>query len=110
MGVAPYRSMMKRTGPAIARKDLDEERREMYERVALKGEALSALDLRVFLYLSTRLTFDEPVHVAQIDIAEALGQQKTHISRSIKRLKAERLIEEEEARSSAWRLNPRYGK
>jgi phage regulator Rha-like protein len=85
------------------------QRRRMYEKLASDGE-LDGVDLRVFLYLSSRLNFDSPVHVPQMEIAKALGKQKTHISRSIKNLKAKKIIEEDDPRSSAWQLNRDYGK
>jgi predicted transcriptional regulator len=67
------------------RKTDDGRRQELNEYVASSGK-LDGVDVRVFLYLSSLLNFDEPVAVPQIQIAEILQRRKPHISRSIKNL------------------------
>jgi len=86
-------------------------RSKMHETLALDLE-LDGVDLRVFLYLSSQVGFDEFVYIAQIELATVLGRRKEHISRSIKKLLERGFIEQsdEKVRSSKWRLNPDYGK
>lgn len=73
---------------------------------------LDGVDLRVYLYLASHLDFEKAILVPQLEIAEALGKHKEHISRSIRKLKEKRIILEGEkvGRSSTWQLNPKYGK
>lgn len=73
---------------------------------------LDGADLRVYLYLASHLDFEKPILVPQLQIAEALGKHKEHISRSIRKLKEKRIILEGQkvGRSSTWQLNPKYGK
>ena len=67
--------------------------------------------LRVFLYLTCRLEFDRFTLVPQLEIAEALGRRKAHISRAIRTLQEKGVIVEGDkvGRSSKWRLNREYG-
>lgn len=92
------------------RKPDDVRRQELNEFVA-SCATLDGVDVRVFLYLSGLLNFETPVLVQQVQIAETLQRQKTHISRSIKNLiEAGVLVPGPEGtRSSEWMLNPDYG-
>lgn len=85
--------------------------RAFYRALALDTE-LDGVDLRVFLYLFSRLDFENYIRVPQLEIAEALGRHKEHVSRSIRKLKTKHVILEggKVDRSSVWRLNPDYGK
>lgn len=73
---------------------------------------LDGVDLRVFLYLFSRLDFDNHIRVPQVEIAEALGRRTEHISRSIRKLKEKGVLKSVDklARSPVFRLNPDYGK
>jgi len=72
---------------------------------------LDGVDLRVFLYLNSRLGFDTFTHVPQIELATMLGRRKEHISRSIRALIAAGVLVpgDRGPRASEWRLNPDYG-
>jgi hypothetical protein len=84
-------------------------RSRMNEAMATNLE-MDGVDLRVFLYLSARLDFENYIHVPQIQMAIVLDRRKPHISRSIKKLTDEGLIipGPKGSRSSEWRLNPDY--
>jgi len=73
---------------------------------------LDGVDLRVFLYLSSRLNFRTPLEVSQREMAEALERRQEHISRSMRKLREKGVIIEGEkvGRSSEWRFNPNYPK
>jgi hypothetical protein len=83
----------------------------MHERLARDPE-LDGVDLRVFLYLSARVGFEEHLHIPQIELATALGRRKEQISRSIRKLVERGFIlpSDEGSRASKWRLNPEFGK
>jgi predicted transcriptional regulator len=83
----------------------------IHEAIALDS-GLDGVDLRVFLYLSARVGFQEFVHVAQVELAATLGRRKEHISRSIRKLMERGLIvpSPKGSRASEWRFNPEYGK
>jgi hypothetical protein len=89
----------------------EEIRIRVSQAVAMNAE-LHGVDLRVFLYLSERLNFHEPVHVAQLELITMLVRRKEHISRAIRTLvEAGILIPGPKGtRSSEWMLNPDYGK
>jgi predicted transcriptional regulator len=72
---------------------------------------LDGVDIRVFLYLFTRLNFEEFTHIPQIQISAALNRQKTHVSRSMKLLTQVGLIVpgDKGVRASEWRLNEKFG-
>ncbi len=83
------------------------------DRMLAADEELDGVDLRVFLYLSSHLDFENFTRVEQRDIAEALNRRKEHISRSIRKLKEKKVILEASpkvGRSSAYLLNPKYGR
>jgi len=66
---------------------------------------------KVWLYLMSRLDFDNFIYVAQTEIADRLGMKKPNVSRSIKLLERKELILRgpKLGHSHAWRLNPDYG-
>jgi hypothetical protein len=84
--------------------------RALHRALAVDTE-LDGVDLRVFLYLFSRLDFENYMRVSQLEIAEVLERRKEHISRSMKKLTEKRIILEggKVNRSSTWRLNPDYG-
>src|SRR5580704_12117285 len=71
---------------------------------------LDGVDLRVFLYLTSCLDFENFLQVPQMEIAQALGRRRTHISRSMAKLKAKGVViaGPKVGRSAVWRLNPNY--
>jgi predicted transcriptional regulator len=79
--------------------------------VAVSRE-LDGVDVRVYLYVSGRLNFDEPVHVPQIEMAAILGRRQTHISRALRNLVAAGVlvVGPEGTRGSKWMLNRDCGK
>jgi hypothetical protein len=84
---------------------------EFNRRVAA-SEMLDGTDLRVYLYLSQVVGFEEYTSVTQMDLAMSLDKFPQHISRSIRRLiEAGILIRDPEdgLRSSRWRFNPDFG-
>jgi DNA-binding MarR family transcriptional regulator len=85
--------------------------RRIYRALAL-DEELDGVDLRVFLYLFSKLDFKSFTPVPQMEIAEALGRRKEHVSRSIRKLKAKNIIlpGPKVDRSPSFRLNPNYAK
>lgn len=84
-------------------------RRQMNEAMAT-NLGMDGVDLRVFLYLTTRLDFENYIHVPQNEMSVVLDRRKPHISRSMKKLTDEGLIVPgpKGPRSSEWRLNPEY--
>jgi CRP-like cAMP-binding protein len=85
--------------------------REINRALAMDTQ-LDGVDLRVFLYLTSCLNFEAYLPVPQLEIAEALGRRKEHISRSMAQLKAREVVFSgpKVGRASTWRLNPNYGK
>ena len=77
----------------------------------LAASDLRGDDLRVLLALLGRLDFENLIQLEQVAIAERLGMQKPHVSRSIKRLIALGCLLEgpKIGRSRTYRLNPAYG-
>jgi predicted transcriptional regulator len=71
---------------------------------------LDGVDVRVYLYMSARLNFKEPVHVPQIEMATMLGRRQTHISRALRNLVAVGVLMpgQNGTRASEWMLNPDY--
>jgi DNA-binding MarR family transcriptional regulator len=75
-------------------------------------EELDGVDLRVFLFLFSRLDFETYTRVEQREIAESLKRHKVHVSRSIRKLKAKKMIIEATpriGRSPSYVLNRAYG-
>ncbi|WP_297408102.1 helix-turn-helix domain-containing protein [uncultured Cetobacterium sp.] len=66
---------------------------------------------RVLLALLAYLDYENYIQVAQIDIAENLKMQKSHVSRAVKGLSEAEIILEgpKIGRSKTYRLNPSYG-
>ena len=83
---------------------------EAFEAIA-KDRDLTDEHRRVLFYLLSRLDFDNYIQVAQIEIAEALNMQKTHVSRAIKLLESKNIIIRgpKVGRSSCFRLSPNLG-
>jgi predicted transcriptional regulator len=71
---------------------------------------LDGVDVRIYVYLSSLLNFDEYLHVRQITVALFLKRNKTHISRSFKKLTELGIIEHSEdgPRASEWRLSTKF--
>ena len=72
---------------------------------------IGAEALRVFLYLNSRLDFENVIQVQQIEIAEHLGMKKPSVHRAIKKLEELGVILRgpKVGRSSSWRLHPNAG-
>lgn len=66
---------------------------------------------KVLMMLLAELDYENYIQVAQIDIAEALKMQKTHVSRAVKGLIDLGVILEgpKIGRSKTYRLNPQFG-
>jgi len=80
-------SLFKDEKPVFERVGFGSKAREFHRALATDTE-LDGVDLRVFLYLAARLNFEKCIPVPQLEIAEALGRRKEHISRSMAKLKA----------------------
>ena len=67
--------------------------------------------MRVLVALLADLDYENYIQVAQIDIAEALNMQKTHVSRAVKNLLEFGIVIEgpKIGRSKTYRLNPQFG-
>ena len=66
---------------------------------------------RVLDYFFGKLDFENYIHVAQTEIAEALDLQKSHVSRAVKVLCDKQIILKgpKTGRIITYRLNPEYG-
>ena len=67
--------------------------------------------MRVLMALLADLDYENYIQVAQIDIADALNMQKTHVSRAVKNLLEFGIVIEgpKIGRSKTYRLNPQFG-
>ncbi|MEL6092848.1 helix-turn-helix transcriptional regulator [Plesiomonas shigelloides] len=67
--------------------------------------------MRVLMALLASLDYENYIQIAQVEIAEALRMQKTHVSRAIKNLIEFGIILEgpKIGRSKTYRLNPQFG-
>ncbi|EHA9305364.1 hypothetical protein D4E35_23035 [Salmonella enterica subsp. enterica serovar Infantis] len=67
--------------------------------------------MRVLMALLAELDYENYIQVAQIEIAEALKMQKSHVSRAVKNLIDFGVILEgpKIGRSKTYRLNPQFG-
>jgi biotin operon repressor len=85
--------------------------RELRALLAADGN-LDGCDLRVFLYLSSKLDFKTLLEVSQQEIGDKIGKSKEQVSRSIRKLKDNGVIVEGDriGRSYQYRLNPHYRK
>jgi hypothetical protein len=97
--------------PIFERAGFGKKAREIHRALATDTE-LDGVDLRVFLYLTGCLDFESYLPAPQAEIAEALGRRKEHITRSMAKLKAKRVVlpGPKVGRSAVWRLNPDFGK
>jgi hypothetical protein len=104
-------SLYKDEKPIFERVGFARKAGEMQRTLAM-DTALDGVDLRVFLYLTSCLDFENFLQVPQLEIAQALGRRRTHISRSMAKLKARGVViaGPKVGRSAVWRLNPNYGK
>ncbi|EEB8093211.1 hypothetical protein GI007_24105 [Salmonella enterica] len=80
---------------------------------ALKALAkeLNGEQFKVLMMLLAELDYENFIQVAQIEIAEEIGMQKTHVSRAIRNLIDLGIIFEgpKIGRSRSYRLNPEFG-
>jgi DNA-binding Lrp family transcriptional regulator len=86
--------------------------RGIFRKLAI-DEDLDGVDLRVYLFLASQLDFENFTRVEQREIAEALKRHKEHVSRSVRKLRGKEIILEASpkvGRSSAYMLNPKYGR
>lgn len=98
--------------PPAEKSDRSADVRRIVQALA-EDDELDGVDLRVFLLLFTRLDFETYTRVEQREIAERLKRHKVHVSRSIRKLKAKKIIIEASpriGRSASYVLNPKYGK
>jgi hypothetical protein len=104
-------SLLKDEKPGSERIGFGKRVREIHRTLAMDAQ-LDGVDLRVFLYLTSCLDFENFIQVPQLEIAEALGRRKEHITRSMAKLKSKGVIiaGPKVGRSAVWRLNPNYGK
>lgn len=67
--------------------------------------------MRVLMALLADLDYENYIQIAQVDIANTLSMQKTHVSRAIKNLLEFGVIIEgpKIGRSKTYRLNPQFG-
>lgn len=103
-------SLSKDEKPNFERVGFGKKARAIHRKLAIDTE-LDGVDLRVFLYLTDCLDFENFLQVPQLEIAEALGRRRAHISRSMAKLKAKRVViaGPKVGRSAVWRLNPDFG-
>ncbi len=80
--------------------------RELAERQDVTGETF-----RVFIYLNSRLDFENLFMVPQQEIADDLKMKRQNVNRAIRKLEDLGIILRgpKVGRSSAWRLNPNAG-
>jgi len=104
-------SLSKNQKPVLERVGFGRRVSEIHRTLAI-DTGLDGVDLRVFLYLTSCLDFENYLQVPQVEIAEALGRRKEHISRSMAKLKSKGVViaGPKVGRSAVWRLNPNYGK
>ena len=76
-----------------------------------KDRELTGEVARVLYYFFGKLDFENYIHLSQTEIADALGMQKTHVSRAVKTLcdKGILLKGPKVGRSITYRLNSDYG-
>jgi predicted transcriptional regulator len=64
----------------------------------------------VFLFLLSELEFENYLHVKQVQIANALEMQKSHVSAAMKLLVAKGIIlKVKDGTTAGYKLNPHYG-
>ena len=76
-----------------------------------EDDELTGADFRVLLHLFGQLDFENYLHISQKDIAEALGVQKQHISRSMRLLIAKGIVVDgpKVGRIKTYRLSSNLG-
>lgn len=79
--------------------------------LATIAKKLNLDQMRVLMMLLAELDYENYIQVAQIDIAEEIGMQKTNVSRAIKNLIDFGIIFEgpKIGKSRSYRLNPNFG-
>ncbi|EHB9444854.1 helix-turn-helix domain-containing protein [Salmonella enterica] len=79
--------------------------------LATIAKELNLDQFRVLMMLLAELDYENFIQVAQMDIAEKIGMQKTNVSRAIKALINIGIIFEgpKIGRSRSYRLNPNFG-
>lgn len=72
---------------------------------------LTGQQLRVFLYLTGKMDFENFLRIRQEDIAKELDMQKADVSRAMKLLETKGVLQRgpKVAQSYTWRMNPNYG-
>jgi hypothetical protein len=104
-------SLFKDEKPVFERVGFGAKVREIHRSLAMETE-LDGVDLRVFLYLTSCLDFENFLQVPQMELAEQLGRRRQHIARSMAKLKAKGVViaGPKVGRAAVWRINPKYGK
>ena len=77
-----------------------------------KDPDLTGEHFRVFMYLCSKLSFENWIHQSQKEIAEALGLKKQNVSRAVRLLTEKKIVLVEIKNTSSarcYRLNPTYG-
>ena len=80
-------------------------------KILAKDKDLTGEVLRVFLFVCSRLDFQNWIQITQVEICEELELNKSNVSRAIKLLISKRIVLQgpKLGRSFAYRLNPDYG-
>lgn len=83
---------------------------EAFEALA-KDPDMTGESWRILSYLFSKLDFENDIHVAQKDIAEALNMRKQHVSRAMKLLCDKQIVLKgpQVGRASTYHLNAYYG-
>ena len=76
-----------------------------------KDPEMTGQALRVFLYLCSRLDFENYIQIPQMEIVEELGIPKARVSKAIALLETKQILLRgpKVGRSSVFRLNPNFG-
>ena len=79
--------------------------------ILAKDKDFSKDSLRILIFLTARLDFENWIQIAQKEIAETLEIKKQNVSKAIKLLEEKGIIlrEPKFGRAYAFRLNPDYG-
>jgi len=66
---------------------------------------------RVFLYMAGRLDFENYIRIQQTEIIEALGLDKSNVSKAVKVLESKNILLRgpKVGQSYSWRMNPNFG-
>jgi hypothetical protein len=103
-------SLSKDEKPNFERVGFGKKVRAIHRKLAIDTE-FDGVDLRVFLYLTSCLDFENFLQAPRLEIAKTLGRRKEHISRSMAKLKTKKVViaGPKVGRSAVWRLNPDFG-